>query len=261
MTRTNTYKFTHERYAILPSLLLFTPLLFALCGGPLSSVALAADASPTPLPFADASATPPPQAPSELGNLIAAGKLPDLRWPNFTDVQAEVVKFYALGADALAWLHDGQPTAQALGDDPALQTGFAKGPQSGRLRRLAMGRPPGRARPVEPASRPDTDLVHFDLALTVCATRYLSALHLGRVGPQHFKFGLDGRIPTSADLAEVLRNQVIQAQDVGAVVASVEPHYDGYGRAETALAAYLKLAVQGDGTPAAVAGQIRASRR
>ena len=245
MTRTNTYKFTHERCAILPSLLLFTPLLFALSGGPLSSVALAADASPTPA--VQASATPLPQALSELGNLIAAGKLPDLRWPNFTDVQAEVVKFYSLGADALAWVHDGQPTPQAQAMIQLFKQASLKGlsPEDydasrwdGRLAALAPSNP-------HPA---DTDLVHFDLALTVCAARYLSALHVGRVGPQHFKFGLEVGTK-SADLAEVLRNQVIQAQDVGAVVASVEPHYDGYGRAETALAAYLKLAAQGDGAP------------
>jgi murein L,D-transpeptidase YcbB/YkuD len=41
----------------------------------------------------------------------------------------------------------------------------------------------------------------------------------------------------------------MQAQDVGAVVASVEPHYQGYLRAETALASYLKLAVQANGAP------------
>jgi murein L,D-transpeptidase YcbB/YkuD len=253
MEQTNSYKSRHEPYAIRPSLLLLTPLLFALCGGPVSSVALAVDASPTPAaqasatPTAQASATPVAQAPGELGALIAAGKLPDLRWPNFSDVQADVVKFYALGANALGWVHDGQPTPQAQAMIQLFKQASLKGLNpddydasrwDGRLAALAPSNP-------HPA---DTNLVHFDLALTVCAARYLSALHVGRVGPQHFKFSLDVGTNKS-DLAEVLRNQVTQAPDVGAVVASVEPHYDGYGRAETALAAYVKLAAQGDGAP------------
>ncbi|MGH9647846.1 MAG: L,D-transpeptidase family protein [Bryobacteraceae bacterium] len=245
MEQTNSYKSGHQPYAIRPSLLLLTPFLFALCGDPISSAALAVDASPAPA--AQASPTLAPQALGELGNLIAAGKLPDLRWPNFTDTQGEVVKFYALGANALAWVHDGQPTPQALAMIQLFKQASLKGliPDDydasrwdGRLAALAPSNP-------HPA---DAVLAHFDLALTVCAARYLTALHVGRVSPQHFKFGLDVG-PRRSDLAEVLRNQVIQAEDVGVVVASVEPHYDGYGRAETALATYLRLAAQGDGTP------------
>src|SRR5271163_4729356 len=112
MERTNSNKCRRKPYAIRQALLLLTPLLFALCAGPASSVALAADASPTPT--AQASATPVPQAMGELGNLLAAGRLPDLRWPNFSEIQPDVVKFYALGPTPLAWVHDGQPTAQAL---------------------------------------------------------------------------------------------------------------------------------------------------
>ena len=53
-----------------------------------------------------------------------------------------------------------------------------------------MGRPLGQARPLNPIGF-DNDLAHFDLAVTVCATRYLSALRLGRVDPQHFQFEFD----------------------------------------------------------------------
>jgi murein L,D-transpeptidase YcbB/YkuD len=242
----NSYKSRRKTYAIGPSILLLTPLLYALCGGPVSSVALAADASPTP--GASASATPVPQALGELGNLIASKELPELRWPNFSEVQPDVVKFYALGTTTpLAWSHDGQPTAQAQAMIQLFKQASLKGLNpddydasrwDARLAALAPSNP----------HPDDTAVMHFDLALTVCAARYLSALHIGRVSPQHFKFGLAVGSNTF-DLAEVLRNQVVQAPDVSAVVASVEPHYDGYGRAETALAAYIKLAAQGDGAP------------
>jgi murein L,D-transpeptidase YcbB/YkuD len=84
--------------------------------------------------------------------------------------------------------------------------------------------------------------------MTVCAMRYISDLHIGRVNPRHFKFGLDVG-PNKYDLPAFLRSRVIGAADVYAVIAQAEPPYAGYQRAEIALAIYEKLAAQGDGPP------------
>jgi murein L,D-transpeptidase YcbB/YkuD len=81
--------------------------------------------------------------------------------------------------------------------------------------------------------------------LTVSAMRYISDLHIGRVNPQHFKFGLTVG-PKKYDLADELRAQVLAASDIPAVIAKVEPNYDGYRRAEDALATYSKMATAGD---------------
>ncbi len=114
----------------------------------------------------------------------------------------------------------------------------------GRLAKLA----PTVSHPLE------TDLVHFDLALTVSTMRYVSDLHIGRVNPQHFKFGLD--VETKKyDLPELLRTQVLMAGDVDAVVAKAEPPYAGYRRAEAALATYSRLAQEGDGEPLPIPGK------
>src|SRR5208283_4202649 len=91
----------------------------------------------------------------------------------------------------------------------------------------------------------DTDLAHIDLALTVSAMRYISALHVGRVNPQHFKFGLVVG-PKRLDLAELLRTQVLPASDIPAVIAKVEPSYNGYLWAGDALLTYSKMASAGD---------------
>ena len=253
MQQTNSHKATRAPYVFRRSLILLTPLIFALCGGLVSSIALAADSSPAPTAQASASAapqasaSPAPQAQAELGALIEAGQLPDLRWPNFSDVRPDVAKFYALGGNMLTWSHEGQPTAQALAMIHLFKGAALNGlnPEDydasrwdNRLAALAPAKP-------HPA---DTDQVHFDVALTVCAARYVSALRDGRVNPQHLKF--DVEVGTNKyDLAEDLRNQIVQAPDVGAAVASAEPHYEGYGREKTALAAYVKLAAQGDGAP------------
>jgi murein L,D-transpeptidase YcbB/YkuD len=173
--------------------------------------------------------------------------LPDLRGPIFMDSRPYVTRFYQSDGYGLAWTRDGRPTAQAQAVIQQLKQSQLKGlnPEDydasrwdGRIAQLA---------PATPAPAP-TDLARFDLALTVAAMRYISDLHIGRINPQHFKFGLDVG-PKKIDLAEFLRSQVLPAADAGAVIATVERQHGGYQRAEAALAQYLKLAAQGDGDP------------
>jgi murein L,D-transpeptidase YcbB/YkuD len=244
IVRTNSRRVDRKRCTIRSSFLLWALFLFALSAGLVSSAAHAADGSPTPAAQATAVLPPPP---SELGILVTAGKLADLRWPNFTDRQADVAEFYASGGYALVWVRDGQPTAQAQTMIRLFKQAALKGlhPEDydasrwdSRLAALAPSDP-------HPS---DSILAHFDLALTVCAERYLSDLRIGRVDPKRFNFDLKTG-PKRYDLADFLRSKVIQAREVGAMIASVEPQYEGYQRAEGSLAAYLKLAAQGDGTP------------
>jgi L,D-transpeptidase YcbB len=216
--------------------------------------------SNTPTPSATPSlavnsTTPTPSAAPTLGAngqpelqaLALAGNLGDLRWPNFNDYQGQVSMFYAPGGYALAWSSSGTATPQALAMIDAFKHAGVKGlnPED-----YDASRWDARIAKLAPASSSPaaTDEVHFDLAMTVCAMRYLSDLSIGRVNPNHVKFSQD--IGTKKyDLADFLREQVISASDVNTVTATVEPHYAGYQRAITALAAYSKLAEQGDGTP------------
>jgi murein L,D-transpeptidase YcbB/YkuD len=182
-----------------------------------------------------------PLAQNELSTLIAKGNLADLRWPNFIDYRDQVSTFYEAGAYSLAWVSNNQPTPQAFALIQLFKAAAEKGldpddydsPRwDDRVARLQ-------------APSPD-DLMHFDLALTVCAMRYVSALHVGRVNPQHFKFGLDVG-PKRYDLTEFLRNEVIYSHDVKGTIATVEPQYAGYDRLKAALGVYMKLAAESDG--------------
>ncbi|MGO9060808.1 MAG: L,D-transpeptidase family protein [Candidatus Binataceae bacterium] len=201
-------------------------------------------------PSAASTGVPSAAGHGEMGTIIDRGTLADLRWPNFSDVRADVAKFYESGGYALVWTTNGQPTPQAQAIIPLLKQSQLKGlnPEDydasrwdGRLAKLA----PATATPAQ------TDLVDFDIALTVAAMRYIDALHVGRINPQHFKFGLTVG-PTKLDLPEFVRNQLLPAQNVAAVVETVERPHAGYRRAEVALAQYLKLAAQGDGDPVPV---------
>ncbi len=186
-----------------------------------------------------------PQGQPELQALVYRGSLADLRWPNFSDYHGQAAIFYGSSGYVLAWTASGRPTPQALAMIEILKNANLKGlnPED-----YDASRWDARVAKLAPATtNPSaTDLVHFDLALTVCAMRYLSDLSIGRVNPNHVKFGLElgGK---KYDLADFLRGQILPASDLGTVVAQVEPHYAGYQRAEVVLAAYEKLAAQGDG--------------
>ncbi len=92
----------------------------------------------------------------------------------------------------------------------------------------------------------EADAVKFDLALTVCAMRYISDLHIGKVNPKHFAFAFDDE-SKKYDLAEFLKDQVANGGDVAGALAQVEPPYPGYRRTIQALQTYMELAKRDDG--------------
>ena len=66
-----------------------------------------------------------------------------------------------------------------------------------------------------------TTVANFDAALTVSAMRYISDLHIGRVNPKQFKFGID-IAQKSYDLPQFLLQKVI-GNNVPDVLNDVEP--------------------------------------
>ena len=120
---------------------------------------------------------------------IEAGKLDDLRWPNFSDYRNDVKNFYESSNYALAWLKDGRPTNQALAvitvleqaDQVGLSPEDYDGPRwKDRIAKLIADSP----------HAPEDELARFDLALTVSTMRYVMEVQFGRVKPT---FGASGR--------------------------------------------------------------------
>ena len=181
---------------------------------------------------------------SALHAILDAGELPDLRWPGFKNYQEEVKKFYATADNTLPWLRDSEPTPQALTIIQALKRAETRGlrPEDydgprwdERIESLHQRKP-----------APESDLVRFDVALTVSAMRYISDLHIGRVNPRLFHFGLDIDKKKIA-LSEFLREELVDAADVSAVLDTVEPPFPAYRRTIDALNRYLELARHDDG--------------
>jgi L,D-transpeptidase YcbB len=170
---------------------------------------------------------------------VNAGNLPDLRWPDFSDYTKHVQNFYTSYNYSLPWVKEMQPTDQARQAIAVLQQADQKGLSAEDYDgprwndRLAKFGPAA-------SQLSEADATRFDLALTVCVMRYISDLHIGKVNPKHFDFGLDIEAK-KYNLPDFLENDVVGAPDVSAVLAQVEPRYPGYRRTIQALQTYLQL--------------------
>ena len=196
-----------------------------------------------------ASATQPlsPEGQASLRAILQAANLSDLRWPDFSDYGKHVQKFYDAYGYSLVWVRGMQPTGQAQqviallleAEQKGLSAEDYDGPRwRDRLAKLA----PATLQPSE------ADAVRFDAALTVCVMRYISDLHIGKVNPKHFDFGLDVEAK-KYDLPEFVKGHVVDASDVAGVLAQVEPPYPGYRRMIQALHTYWELRREYDGRP------------
>ena len=180
-----------------------------------------------------------------LRTAIQEGKFSELRWPDFSDYHEYVNNFYELNGYSPWWVRGQEPTPQARqlivllvrSEQKGLSADDYDGPRwQERMARLT---------PV--AQHPnDSDAMKFDLALTVCAMRYISDLHIGKVNPKRVAFFLNDE-SKKYDLAEFLQDHVANAADVSAALAQVEPPYPGYRRTIQALQKYIEFAKQDDG--------------
>jgi L,D-transpeptidase YcbB len=183
---------------------------------------------------------------TQLHAIVDAGELTDLRWPAFGNYRIEVTEFYRSSEGSLPWIRESAPSTQALAIIRTLKNADKEGldPEDydglrweSRVDALVQRSP-----------APDSDLVRFDVALTVSAMRYISDLHLGRVNPRLFHFELDTD-QTTFDLSEFLREKLVNASDtdIDTAIEGIEPPFPTYHRTLIALRTYLELGRRDDG--------------
>jgi murein L,D-transpeptidase YcbB/YkuD len=225
---------------ILP--IITTALLWGRCINSATHARTQVEASPRSAPAPQQLS---PEGQAALRAVVEAGKLADLRWPDFSDYTKLVMKFYESYGYSLPWVRGMEPTAQA---QQAIALLLKAGQRGLSAEDYDGQRWSGRLSKLKPAvTQPsESDAVQFDAALTVCMMRYISDLHIGKVNPKHFDFGLDVEAK-KYDLPEFLKVQVVDTSDVAAVLAQVEPPYPGYMRTIQALHNYLELAEKDDG--------------
>ncbi|HWU39890.1 MAG TPA: hypothetical protein VN203_19745, partial [Candidatus Acidoferrum sp.] len=151
------------------------------------------------------------QSSAALRDIVASGKLPDLRWPDFSDYRIYLKNFYEPTGYALVWLRNNQPTQQAQAIIEVLQQADSKGLNAEdydgprwpeRLARLRQ-------------SATQEYQAQFDAALTVSVMRYISDLHIGRVNPVRLKFNLEAG-PKKYDLPLLLGEKLVNGADIRA---------------------------------------------
>ncbi len=171
---------------------------------------------------------------AEIRKIVSAGKLGELRWPNFSDYRTILERFYR-PRYAPVWIRNGQPTPAALQLMEALNKAELEGlnPEDYDASRWSE-----RIQTLPGASA--AKQAGFDVALSVCVMRYVSDLRIGRINPQHFKFGLNIG-PKKLDLVQFFRERLINGSDIEAQIEAIEPPFDGYRRLKAALAQYLQL--------------------
>jgi len=183
-------------------------------------------------------------APTEqlLSAIIQSGRLDDLRWPDFPDYRAHVDNFYRPTGYGLAWIADGKPTKHAQ----EMAAVFAQADKEG-LNPVDYDAPQWSERfaHLEQQHMP-ADEARFDVALTVCAMRYISDVRIGRINPKHFKFGLDIE-HKKLDLPSFLRDLISEPSGIESKLAKIEPPFKEYADTRRALLRYEQLAKEDDG--------------
>ena len=169
---------------------------------------------------------------------VDTSKVPNLRWPDFSDYEPLVATFYDDRNYEVAWTRDGVPTASANAFMQQFSNAASKGliPEDYDASRWAQR--------VQALNDKTADAISlYDVAMTVNVMRYISDLRIGRVNPSHFNFEVPVQ-DKKYDLAEFVSDNAVDATDVPSLIASVEPDSEDYRKTEHALAHYLDLAKQ-----------------
>jgi L,D-transpeptidase YcbB len=186
-----------------------------------------------------------------LSEIVASGRLEDLRWPDFSDYRTHLTNFYRPSGYRLAWIRGGNPTAQAMELIRILQDADREGllaedyDASRWADRLILLKSPHEG----------TDDARFDAALTVCTMRYISDLHIGKVNPQNLGFEFDVS-HKKLDLPQFVRERLVDGSDLHSELVAVEPPFKSYQRLRTALQHYMKLQKRDDGDKVLDAGPV-----
>jgi len=178
-----------------------------------------------------------PDGKAALEAFVDAGRLPDLQYPDFQDYRIEAREFYKAVGPELPWVRDRQPSSQALALIALLKSAEEEG-----LNPADYDGPrwDGRLATVESGRASESELVRFDLAVTISTMRYISDLHRGRVKPRTFHFDLDIE-SKQLDLSEFIRQRLTAAEDVKGIMRTVEPPFPAYRQTVDALRTYLRL--------------------
>jgi murein L,D-transpeptidase YcbB/YkuD len=184
----------------------------------------------------------PENSKTALRAIVVSGRLVTLRWPNFPDYRAQVASLYQRSGYATVWVNKGHPTAQALEMISILQQADSKGLLAEDYDAFSW---PSRLSLLQTQHTP-SDEARFDVALTVCAMRYVSDLRIGRIDPRRLEFALNAG-PKKPDLPTLLEKRLLKGTNLRSALTHFEPPFARYDELKKALVNYMRLAKEDDG--------------
>ncbi|HUO60149.1 MAG TPA: L,D-transpeptidase family protein [Candidatus Acidoferrales bacterium] len=174
--------------------------------------------------------------------IVASGRLEEMRWPSFAEYRGPANDLYQSGQFAPLWVRNGDLTMQAgemvailaHADVDGLDPEDYDGPRW--EKRLVMLQ----------SQHAPADEARFDVALSVCAMRYVSDIHGGRT-PRAARAPLEV-VPEPMNVSRFVRMNLANSLDLRVDISSIEPPLVGYKRLRAALKRYTEMAAKDDGS-------------
>ena len=177
---------------------------------------------------------------SELRQILAAGKLPELSRPEFGELQPNLSSVYEQAGFLPIWVSAGDLTPKGQEILHALRASAAKGLDPEDYDALLLSE---WARRLQASPAMDRlQIAMLDIALTLELMRYAAALHEGRIDPRQVHFAI--RPKDRLDRAAFVRQYLAATESLSQLLEREEPPFSGYRRTLTALAHYQQLAAQ-----------------
>ena len=167
--------------------------------------------------------------------LVQAGRHPDLRWPDLSDVQGDLTRLYSGRDWAPLWFYEDTLTGPARALIRVLSEAAIRGLDPGDYDAPWLESQSIRTAP------PDSALAaRIEVGLSVAAARFALALRFGRVSPQaaHAEFHLP---PDSLDVTTALL-ALAKNEEPNRLLQALEPPFIHYWLLMSALVRYHNLA-------------------
>lgn len=189
---------------------------------------------------AGVAAGPPVDPAMTLRALAQAGNHPELRWPDFTDFRSELERLYGRAGWRPLWFAGGRPSDAAIQLIGRLANSDSLGLEPVDYDAAWLARGVGDF--MEPRRAPGSyDVARFDLALSVAAVRFVSALHRGRVDPRALNAALF--IPRPSLPTEMAVDSLRDPAEQGRVLERLQPRFHHYQLLKNALVRYRSMAL------------------
>ncbi|MBD9363380.1 L,D-transpeptidase family protein [Methylomonas fluvii] len=181
------------------------------------------------------SQSPEPAVGQAIQSLLASKQQPLLTQSDFSQYSDALKQLYQMNANQLIWLGEGRVAKNREDALSLLSNAKVDGlnPDVYEVERLRGYMQQAAALP----NTATTQLVSYDVALSIALVHYAHDLHIGRVDPRDFDYPAQFAAKSASEVAVSL-NQHIQQQSLTELPAALAPKLKQYQQLKTLLAAY-----------------------